>query len=176
MRLKINLATRTYIDATRLNVTMGVIAVLLLLGAFLSIRAIATTAGENRLVRDELTTLQGKGKGKVGEKDYQALLTKIRAANAIIARKSYDWLQLLDRLEGVVPDGVAMTALEPEPKGNGLKLSGVARSFGELRRFMESLEDAKFLTDVYLNANTETKVGQSQRGIGFTITCKVVAP
>jgi type IV pilus assembly protein PilN len=176
MRLKINLATRTYIDAHRLNAAVAAIVVLLLLGLFFSVRAVATTGGEIRLAGTELALLQGKGtgKGKVEEKEYQALLARIGAANAIIARKSYDWLQLLDRLEGVVPDGVAMTAIEPEPKGNSLKLTGVARSFAELRRFMETLEDARFLTDVYLNANAETKVGESQRGMTFSITCRVV--
>lgn len=174
MRLKINLATRTYIDSTRLNVAVSFIVVLLLLALFFAIRAVATSAGEIRLARNELAKLEGKGKGKVGEKEYQDLLARIGVANAIIARKSYDWLRLLDNLEGAVPDGVAMTALEPEPGGNGLRLSGVARSFTELRRFMESLEEAKFLSDVYLNANAETKVGESQRGMTFSITCKVV--
>ena len=176
MRLKINLATRTYIDSTRLNVAVSFIVVLLLLALFFAIRAVATSAGEIRLARNELAKLEGKGKGKgkVGEKEYQDLLVRIGVANAIIARKSYDWLRLLDNLEGAVPDGVAMTALEPEPGGNGLRLSGVARSFTELRRFMESLEEAKFLSDVYLNANAETKVGESQRGMTFSITCKVV--
>ena len=176
MRLKINLATRTYIDATRFNTGVGVIVILLLLGLFFSVRAIAITAGEMKQVRDELALLQGKqsGKGKVEEKDYQALLARIGSANAIIARKTYNWLQLFDNLEGVVPDGVAMTAIEPDQKGSGLRLAGVARSFTELRRFMEALEDARFLSDVYLNANAETKVGENQRGMTFTITCKVV--
>ena len=176
MRLKINLATRTYIDSARLNVVVGVIIAFLVLALIFTVRTVATTAGEIQLTSSELALLQGKGsgKGKVEEKEYQSLLAKVSAANTIIARKTYNWLQLLDNLEGVVPDGVAMTAIEPEQKGNGLRLSGVARSFAELRRFMETLEDARFVTDVYLNANAETKVGESQRGMTFAITCKVV--
>jgi type IV pilus assembly protein PilN len=119
--------------------------------------------------------LEGKGRGRVGEKEYQNLLARIRFANAVIAQKSFNWLQLLDRLESVVPDGVAMTSIEPDLKGGGVKLAGVARSFAELRRFAENLEGSKFFTEVYLLGNAERKISESQKGMNFTITCKVAS-
>lgn len=173
MQLKINLATRTYVDTGKANGALAIACFFLFLGLFFSIKAIATNAGEMKLVQQNVATLEQKEKGKVGEKEYQALLARIGAANTIIARKSYNWLQLLDRLETVVPDGVAMTSIQPDPKGRELKLAGVARNFADMRRFMENLEETQFFTDVYLLSNSESKVGASQKGMSFTITCKV---
>ncbi len=173
MQLKINLATRTYVDSAKVNGALAVVGFLLVLGLFFNIKTIATNAGEMKRIRQEVTILEEKEKGKVGEKEYQALLARIGVANAIIARKSYNWLQLLDRLETIVPDGIAMTSIQPDPKGGELKLTGVGRNFADMRRFMENLEATKFFTDVYLLSNSESKVGSSQKGMSFSISCKV---
>lgn len=173
MLLKINLATRTYVDATRLNVLFIFLALLLLLGLVLNVRAIATNRGEVEKVSREIGILEGKNKGTIGERDYQTILTRIATANAIIARKTYDWLALLDKLEIVVPDGVAVTGIQPDPSSNGLKLTGVAGNFSGLRRFVENLEDTRYFTEVYLLGQNETKIGTNQAGITFSITCKV---
>jgi type IV pilus assembly protein PilN len=175
MRLNINLATRTYIDSARLNIALLMIALVLLGSLFFNVRAVASKAGEIDRVTHELSALSGKSKGEVAEKDFQALLGQINAANSIITRKTYNWLTLLDKLETVVPDGVSITSIQPETKNAGVKLNGVAGNFSGLRRFVENLEETKYFTDVYLLAQSDTKVGESQSGMTFNITCKVAA-
>ena len=51
----------------------------------------------------------------VSEKEYKALLSRIAFANNIIDKKRYNWLALLDKLEQVVPEGVAISSVEPDP-------------------------------------------------------------
>ena len=173
MRFDINLATRYYINARRIN--LAVAAAVILLGVVLAwnITTFTTVSSEiGRLAAD----VAGKGSGglkNVSQQEYQALLGKISAANAIIARKSYNWLGLLDQLEGVVPDGVSISSLTPDTKGNALDISGVALNFKGLRTFVEQLEGSRFFTDVFLVSQAENKVSDTQKGITFSITCKV---
>lgn len=175
MLFKINLATRQYINTRQLNLGIGALFILLICLLLLAIRAVATNSGEMERISRELAQLQqtlGTAKA-VPDKEYQALLARIQFANGIIATKSYNWLLLLDRLEDVVPDNMALAAIEPDIKEGGLKLGGAARSFSNLRRFMENLEASKFFSDIYLTSQAETKVSEKQKGINFTITCKV---
>jgi type IV pilus assembly protein PilN len=173
MRLKINLATRIYIDNQRLNLGIFLVVAVSVLSLAFSVNAIVTNVWEIEKIAGEINALEGKTRGNVGEKEYQGLLAKIGAANSIIDGKTYNWLALLDKLESVVPDGVALTAIQPEPKAEGLKLNGVAGNFQALRRFVENLEGDHSFSEVYLLGQNETKVGTSQSGITFTITCRV---
>jgi type IV pilus assembly protein PilN len=176
MQLKINLATKSYINTQQLNFFIAAAVALLVFLLFLNIRDVATTAGETKRVAKEIALLAGKSAGEKGvsEQEYQALLSRIRFANAIIEKKTFNWLTLLDRLESTVPDGIALTAIEPVQKESALKLTGSARNFSSLRSFMENLENSKSFTDIFLVSQAETKVGTTQRGITFNISCKAV--
>jgi type IV pilus assembly protein PilN len=172
MQFKINLATRTYIDAGRLNA--AIVAALVILGAalFFQVRAAATNAGEIKRLTGETVSTTGKGKDAVPAKDYQALLARIHFANDVISRKTFDWLALFARLEGVVPDGVALSSIAPDLKGKSLTLAGVARNFQNLRRLMENLEGSNYFTEVYLQRQSEISIA-GKKATGFTISCRV---
>ncbi|KAF0218293.1 MAG: type IV pilus assembly protein [Geobacteraceae bacterium] len=174
MQLKINLATKTYINTQQLNWSIVAAVALLGLMLFLNVRDIATNAGEIKRVAKEIAVLTGKSAGEKGvsEQEYQAILARIRFANSIIDKKTFNWLTLLDQLESSVPDGIALTSIEPVQKESALKLTGSARNFNNLRSFMENLENSKSFTEVYLVSQAETKVGATQKGITFNITCK----
>jgi type IV pilus assembly protein PilN len=109
----------------------------------------------------------------VSEKEYQALLGKISFANSLIDKKTYNWLILLDNLELVVPDGMAITSIEPEPNGHGLKLTGIARGFSKLQLFLEHLEGSSFFTDVFLSSQSNKKLKDNSQGITFSVNCRV---
>lgn len=180
MRFNINLATRTYINTKLLKILSAAAVLLFAALLFFNVRNIAVTAAEIKRVTSEIARSEDKSKPNekaVSEKEYRALMDRIAFANSVIERKTYNWLALLDNLEQVVPDGVAISSIEPEPKGQGLKLSGIAKSFNNLRTFMEHLEDSKFFSDVYLANQTEAKLGDPKlstaQGITFDLTCKV---
>ncbi|HEX9023074.1 MAG TPA: PilN domain-containing protein [Geobacteraceae bacterium] len=174
MRLTINLATRVYVNTRQLNICIAAAIALLLLVMAAVCGNIAADLGAAKRLKDGIAVLEGKSRkgAAVPEKDYQALLARIRFANGVIEQKTFDWLMLFDRLEGVVPDGIAISSIEPSAKDGGLRLSGVAKGFGNLRNFVENLEGSKFFTDVYLVSQSELQVSPAEKGLSFNITCK----
>jgi len=175
MRLTINLATRRYLNLRLLNAVLLACFVLLGALAVFAVGKIAQNAGElSRIQRLSGGIGSGTGGAQVSEAQLKGLGARIRFANAAIEKKSVNWLILLDLLEEVVPSGVALTQIEPPAKREQtLKITGVARDFANLRIFLENLESSKTFSEVYLLSQTETKVGLTQRGLSFNITCKV---
>ena len=176
MIFKINLATKIYIN-TRLLKICTLAAVFLLASLLIvNIRYIVNRFGEMENVTARIAVLDEKvkpvSKG-VSEKEYNALQARISFANATIEKKMYNWLSLFERLEQVVPDGVAISSIEPDPKSQELKLAGIARSFKNLRIFLEHLEDSKYFSDVYLISQGDAKLGDNTQGISFNLTCRV---
>ena len=178
MRLTINLATRIYINKRQLNLFIGGALLILVILLLFNARNIAADLGEVGRLNSGIALLEGKSKSAksaaVPEKEYQALLERIKFANGIIERKSYDWLQFFDRLEGVVPDRVSVTSLEPSTRSGELKLTGIAMNFGALRKFVENLEGSGYFTDVYLVSQSDSQGPEGERGIGFTISCRAI--
>ncbi len=173
MLLKINLATRTYIDTGLLNIVVAAMIVIFGMSLFFQIRETATRAGEVQRFTRETAAFAGSEKGEVSAKEYQELLARIHFANDVIARKTFNWLALLDRLEGVVPDGIALSAIEPDLKEQSLKLAGAARNFQNLRQLMENLEASNYFTNVYLETQSEMPAVGNKKVTSFAISCKV---
>lgn len=175
MRFTLNLATRTYINSRQVNLILGVIGgVLLIMLAGFSSTVLVNSAEQRKLEQDLATVearIKASGKG-ISEKEYVTLLGKIKVVNGIIQRKSFNWLGFLNWLEIVVPDGVMVTSLEPSLKEGKLTISGVARNFPAMRKFLENLEDSNFFTDIYLLTQSEAKVDETQKGVSFSVSCK----
>jgi type IV pilus assembly protein PilN len=176
MRLTINLATKTYLNRSQLNLAFSIVFVLLTLFLALNIRNIASNYGEESRVSKELKTLEQKSgiKGRtVPEPEYKNLVQQISFANGVIYRKTFSWIGLLEKFENVVPDGIALTHIEPDSKGKALKLAGTTASFARLRQLLENMESSKDFSDIYLLTQADAKVGETQKGISFSITCQV---
>jgi type IV pilus assembly protein PilN len=175
MRFTLNLATRTYINTRQVNLLLGC-AGFCLVGALVGFSSLVMV---NRAQQQKLETdlagvdarIKATAKG-VSDREYQALLGKIKVANGIIQRKSFNWLGFLSWLEAVVPDGVMVVSLEPSLKEGKLTINGVARNFQLMRKFIENLEDSKFFTDIYLLNQAEAKVDETQKGVSFSVSCK----
>jgi len=178
MRLTINLATRIYINMRRLNLFIAGAFILLTLLLLVNARNIAAGFVEKGKLSHGIKVLEGSARETkntaVPEKEYHALLASIKFANGIIEKKSFDWLTLFDKLESVVPEGIAIASIEPSPKDNGLKLAGMAKNFGNLRKFMENLEESKLFTEVYLVSQSNIQGQDGRNGTGFSITCKAM--
>lgn len=173
MLLRINLASRRYVDRRKFNTLAGAAMLVLLLLLFFNISKVASNAGTLSRTGKEIALHSGKDTGAVPQKDYQEVLSRIKFANDIIGKKTFNWIILLDKLEMVVPDGVALSRIEPKPKTEELSITGAAKSFGNLRQLMENLETSGQFRDVYLLNQAAVKVGETQQGISFSINCKV---
>jgi type IV pilus assembly protein PilN len=173
MKLTINLATRRYINMRLLN---GVLVTgFLLTGVLLifQVREVANNHAELGRIKNLSAASATRSGATVSEAQLKALAGRIAFANTLIDKKALNWVNLLDRLEEVVPSGVSLTAIEPDQRNQQLKITGAARSFANLRSLLENMEQSKNFSEVYLLAQTEIKVGQTQSGINFSVTCKV---
>lgn len=179
MRFTINIATRTYIDRKLVNRAGYAVLVLLFLLLAWNINKTSWNLGELRRLQADNATYEQRLNSRpqgVSEKEYTRLLSDIKFYNEIIVRKSYNWLGLLEQLEDVTPDGVALSALTPDKKSGELRIGGHARSFAQVRSYIEKLEDSKVFTSVLLLSHANLAVGERTKGVQFIISCKAALP
>jgi len=173
MKLTTNLATRRYVNLRQLDTVLALVFAGLISLALYQVAQLSRNAAEI----SRLTSLT-KGIGvtsagpQVSDAQLKAQAKKIQFANALIDQKSMKWLTLLDRLEEVVPPGVTFTAIEPDLK-KSVKLNGSVRNFASLRMLLENMERSKNFSEVYLLSQSEAKVGLTQEGMAFQITCRI---
>ena len=175
MNFSINLATRVYVDFKKVNLCFGIAGVILSFWLFLSVYTfVDNTAKLKKFTEYKARLSHGADTKKVSEADYTDFLANVKNVNSILYRRSYDWLSLLANFERLVPEGVALNRLEPSDKGTTLQLSASARNFSGVRKFIENLEGSQVFSEVYLTNQSTTKEG-TQKGLNFTVTCKVPA-
>lgn len=176
MRFTINLATQTYLDKRLLNqVCFCVITLLVLLLGWNVMRA-SWNQGEKRKLDEEILAFEGRLNNKPGgvpEKDFARQQAQIRFYNEIIDRKSLNWMQLLELIESVTPEGIAMSLVAPGKNKGELELEGRSRSFGVIRQYLEKLEESRNFTNVLLLSHKELAISETGRGVQFKISCQV---
>jgi len=176
MYFSINLATRTYLDRRLVNRIGAVIALVLLVFLAWNINRAAWSFGELRRLRGEIATFEGRLSSRpdgVSEKEYTGLLGTIGFYNEIIGRKSFDWLGLLEQLELSTPEGIALSALTPDRKSGVVKIDGRAKTFVQVRMYLDKLEDSKAYSSIFLLSHTNVTVGERTKAVQFSISCKV---
>ena len=173
MKLTTNLATRCYVNLKQLNSALW--AGFLVLGGLALLLASLVGQGRGEIVRVR-TLEQGltpKSAGpQLSEAQLGAQAKHVQFANQVVDRKTVNWLHLLDSLEEVVPNGVALNHIAPSLE-RALSIGGSARNFAALRTLLENMERSKNFSDVYLMSQAEQKAGLTQEGISFTITCRI---
>jgi hypothetical protein len=175
MRFTINIATRTYLDRKMVDrVSYAVLAILCILLAW-NISRTFWSVGELRRLHVDNASYESRLNSRpsgVTEKDFTRLLSDIQFYNEILGRKSFNWLGLLDQLEGTTPEGIALSSLAPDRKTGELKIEGHARSFAQVRSYIEKLEDSKAYTSILLLSHSNVAVGEKAKGVNFAISCK----
>jgi len=175
MNFSINLATRVYVDFKKVNLCLAVAGVILSFWLGFSIYTCVDNAAKMKKFADYKAKITpAAGTKKVSESDYTAFLANVKSVNTILYKRSYDWLSLLANLELLVPEGVVLKGLAPPDKEGVLRLSASARNFSAVRKFIESLESSDFFSEIYLMDQTFIKEGE-QKGLNFSVTCKVTA-
>jgi len=177
MRFTINLATRTYIDQRLIRrCVIACMAVMLALTVW-NVTRFSSNLGELNRLRSEIAAFEGKLNSRpsgVSENDFNRQLASIRFFNTVIARKTHDWLGLLDQVENATPEGIALSNLVPDTKTGTLKIEGRARSFTQVRAYLEKLEDSKNFSDILLLSHGDVLVGEKTRAVQFSISCRKV--
>lgn len=177
MNLNINLATRVYINFKLVNLVLALS--LLLCCSWLAFNLYSFTANLEQMKR--YTALASHNSGATAVKavpaaEYNKFLAQVKTYNAILYKRSYDWLTLLENLEQLVPAGVSLKLLEPSKKGESVRLTGTATGFPAVRKFIENIEGSKVFTEVYLTDQTFEKLENKRKAVNFSVTCKVATP
>jgi Tfp pilus assembly protein PilN len=175
MRFTINIATRTHIDSKMVSRAGYAVLALLLILLVWNISRTFWNLGELRRLQAENASYEQRLNSRpngVSEKDYTRLLADIKFYNEIIGRKSYNWLGLLEQLEAATPDGIALSVLARDKKNGELKIEGHAKSFAQIRSYLEKLEDSKAYTSILLLSHSNVTVGEKDKGVHFAISCK----
>jgi type IV pilus assembly protein PilN len=170
MRITVNLATRPFIELRpiflRLRIFMAVLGVLAV-GALVASHILQKKldAAEARInaVHTKVAAAQDekrKNEQRMREPDNAAVLTRAHFLNALFLRKSFSWTAIMMDLETVLPAGVQVTSIEPEPTSDGdvmiqLRVSGDRDRAVQLVRNLE--RSKRFLAPRLTGEATQTK-------------------
>ncbi len=157
MKLTLNLATRSYLNRRALYfgyaLVVAALTCLLMVNGFNSLQSVR----QEEQIRQRLVELEAEQvrQAATTRKDLDAaqqnrLQADVAFANALLSSDAFRWTELLDRLEGVVPDGVRLRQLRPDYKEGALRIVGDAKTVKDLRGLLDQLILSPDFTDVYL--------------------------
>ncbi len=176
MRITVNLATRPYIElgpiVLRLRILMAFLALLAVAGlAFSHLLEKKLEAAQAKLNAVHVKVLAAQTERRANiqrmhEPANAAILTRAHFLNALFLRKSFSWTAVMMDLEMVLPEGVQVTSIEPEPTSNGdvmihLRVSGDRDRAVQLVR---NLERSKRFRDPQLTGEATEAKDLSQQG------------
>lgn len=178
MKYSLNLATGTYVNHRRLYLIVSVLGLFLL--GLLIINTMSVIRDSNRIhqVEARLDELRGQKQevgqqGEISSAVLAEMAQRIEVANELLVRDNYRWTALLDQLEDHLTEGISIRGLQPDYKTGALRLSGVALSITDLRRFIDNLSRSEVFTHVYLKGQqTEKTKDDLEGGTSFTIELK----
>ncbi len=124
MRLKINLATKPYLDVRRMLLQWGGLVVLLAIATFLLVGMAISSWHESRDVnariaalRTEIAQLDQQRKlalDVLGSPQNAAVVNNGKFLNGLIARKSFSWTRVFMQLEEIMPPRLHVVSIAPE--------------------------------------------------------------
>lgn len=179
MQIKINLATKTYINHRMVRtIIIASVILLLIVSAWSLVCVLQNIKKLNRLQIDisALETRFNNRPSGIPEEQYRRMQADIRLYNGIIENKTRNWLGMIDRVEKATPAGIAITTLAPDIKNGEIKLEGYALSFAKVRDYLDKLEDSGSFKTVQLNSHQESDLNKVAKGIQFSITLKLAKP
>lgn len=175
MKYSLNLATGTYVNHRRLYAISTVLGLflfgLLVINGMNLFRDVSHTHElELRLEELRVQNRDPNQKGEISRAELAAQAKRIETANELLVRDNYRWTALLDQLEGHLADGISIRGLQPDYKTGNLKLSGVAASVVDLRKFIDNLSQSDVFFHVFLREQqTERTKDNLPGGISFSI-------
>ena len=170
MKITVNLATRPFIELRpiflRLRIFMGVLA-LVAVGALVASHVLQkkldVAKGQIDAVHAQVVAAQDekrKNEQRMREPVNSAVLTRAHFLNALFLRKSFSWTAIMMDLETVLPAGVQVTSITPEPTSDGdvmirLRVSGDRDRAVQLVRNLE--KSKRFLAPRLTGEATQAK-------------------
>lgn len=159
MRISINLASRPFVELRPLFLRLRLLMVLLVviavgLGMWAHVlqQRLDRAAAQMDGLRDQTIAAQRErlqNEARMRQPGNAAVLDRAHFLNALFLRKSFSWTAVMMDLENVLPTGVQVTSIEPQPTQSGdviirLRVSGdrdravqLVRNLEHSRRFLQ---------------------------------------
>ncbi len=175
MRITVNLATRPFIELRpiflRLRIFMavlGVVALVALVASHVVQKKLDVAKAQINAVHAKVVAAQDekrKNEQRMREPQNAAVLARAHFLNALFLRKSFSWTAVMMDLETVLPAGVQVTSIEPEPTSDGdvmirLRVSGDRDRAVQLVRNLE--RSKRFLAPRLTGEATQAKESGAQ--------------
>lgn len=175
MKITVNLATRPFIELRpiflRLRIFMaalGVVALVALVAGHILQRKLDVAKAQIDAVHAKVVAAQDekrRNEQRMREPQNAAVLARAHFLNALFLRKSFSWTAIMMDLETVLPAGVQVTSIEPEPTSDGdvmirLRVSGDRDRAVQLVRNLE--RSKRFLAPRLTGEATQAKEAGSQ--------------
>ena len=181
MEIKLNLASKPYLNRRNVRLWLSVFGILLLLLLLLNgsygyrnYRQLQMLDKRFQELNDQIAGIHGPSADYTPEK----LITvkdEVELANEIVDADRFHWTNLLSRFESVLPDDVSIHSIQPNFRARTVQLSGVARDVSALTRFVDNLLASEDLNQAFLQSHGEIKQDQSNSSqflTGFSILIK----
>src|SRR5262249_3365974 len=125
-------------------------------------------AGEARMWERAAQAGRGPPQSQAPARDPE-MFQRLERASDVIRRISLPWDGLFRGMERAASDRIALLAVEPDPVPPQVVVSGEARAYAEVLRYMSRLEAEAVLTQPGL-LHHEVRAEGQQRPVAFSIT------
>lgn len=176
MELRINLASRVYLDRRTVRrwlfLSLVLLALLLavnILYGYRNVRQLEQveqhiTEMETRLVKQRGLQVKDFSKERFAE-----VMGEVSAANQIIAADRFRWTSLLGRFEELLPGDVAISSLTPDFRSRSLKISATARDEAGVKELLDRLLGSSDMNQVFLLSQATTEQPDGSYGVSFSL-------
>ncbi|HEV8335259.1 MAG TPA: hypothetical protein VGR67_02445 [Candidatus Polarisedimenticolia bacterium] len=173
--IDINLATRPFRNNTLLWTGFGFAALTLAALTVVNVWVFLGYGSTMRQHRQDFTSKEQRRDSlarderllsvKLTKLDFKGLAVQSEFANDAIRRRTFSWTRLFNRLEGVVPPTVMMTAIRPEIQADGISIvaEGTAKDQEGLLQFEENLIRDLHFARIYPGSERREQRGQDLR-------------
>ena len=181
MEIKLNLASKPYLNRQSIRLWLLLIGVLLMVLLLLNgsygyrnYRQLQLFDERFQELNDQLSGIHGTSADYSPEK-LAKLKIEVERANEIIDADRFRWTSLLGRFESVLPGDVSIHSIQPNFGERTVRLSGVARDVSALTRFVDNLLTSEDLNQAFLLSHGEVeKEDNKSRQVltGFSIVIR----
>lgn len=170
-RITINLATGRYVGkgvGITFPVAVTILGLIFLWYAGGSVKGLDK---EIERVSSKVAELPGKEPAKpVAQKDVDRERAGLVSTSEIMEQRSFSWIGALDNLEKAIPPNVSLVSIQPSFKEGGVRLSGYAKDFSSLSRFIDNLEGLRVYKRVLLTNHSAKEIEEGKEAIQFSIS------
>lgn len=171
IKITINLATKRYIGKGLGTVLpIAVIFIGVLFSLYIRERVTNYEDAIDRLENRISLLPERQAAGTDELKDMELPAVDLAAVSDIMEDKGFSWIGALDNIENALPSNLSLSSIQPSFKEGGIKLSGQARDFAALSRFIDNLEGLKVYKRVFLISHSVKETDEGKRAVVFNIS------